>query len=154
VLKNLDLLKSSPENFLQWEARKRKKTGEIIWVKETARLSINKEGENIYLIVCEDITNEVINRTLVRKKQEELIYAKEKAEDAAKAKQQFASIMSHEIRTPLNAVIGMTNLLLMENPRTDQVNELSTLKFSAENLLLLVNDILDFRRKFHVISIN
>ena len=146
VLKNLELLKNSADNFLQWEVRKRKKTGEIIWVKETARLSTNKSGEKIFLIVCEDITNEIINRTLVRKKQEELIYAKEKAEDAARAKQQFASIMSHEIRTPLNAVIGMTNLLLMENPRENQINELNTLKFSAENLLLLVNDILDFSK--------
>ena len=146
VSKNLELLKLSPENFLQWEARKMKKSGEIIWVKETARLAKNNEGEDIFLIVCEDITSEVINRTLVRKKHEELIHAKEKAESAATEKQQFASIMSHEIRTPLNAVIGMTNLLLMENPRPDQVEELNTLKFAAENLTLLVNDILDFSK--------
>ena len=123
-----------------------KKSGEIIWVKETARLAKNNEGEDIFLIVCEDITSEVINRALVRKKHEELIHAKEKAESAATEKQQFASIMSHEIRTPLNAVIGMTNLLLMENPRPDQVEELNTLKFAAENLTMLVNDILDFSK--------
>jgi CheY-like chemotaxis protein len=54
--------------------------------------------------------------------------------------------MSHEVRTPLNAVIGMTNILLMDNPRPNQIEELNTLKFAAENLLVLVNDILDFSK--------
>ena len=146
VAKNLELLKLSPKNYMQWEARKIKKSGEIIWVKETARITKNQKGENIYLIVCEDITSEVQNRILVNKKQTELIKAKEKAEMAATEKLHFTSIMSHEIRTPLNAVIGMSNLLLMENPREDQISELNTLKFSAENLLLLVNDVLDYSK--------
>ena len=55
-------------------------------------------------------------------------------------------MMSHEIRTPLNAVIGMTHLLRQENPRDDQIENLNTLKFSAENLLVLINDILDFNK--------
>jgi CheY-like chemotaxis protein len=54
--------------------------------------------------------------------------------------------MSHEIRTPLNAVIGMTNLLMMGNPRPDQKENLDILKFSASNLLALVNDVLDFNK--------
>ena len=146
VAKNLALLRRSANNFLQWEARKMKKNGEVIWVKETARISKNENDELIFMIVCEDISNEILNRTLINKKQQELIAAKEKAENAAKAKQQFASIMSHEIRTPLNAVVGMTNLLLQENPREDQLNDLKVLKFAAENLSLLVNDILDFSK--------
>jgi PAS domain S-box-containing protein len=146
VTKNLETLKLKPENVLQWEVRKRKKSGEIIWVKETARISTNQNDEPIYLLVCEDITSDVHNRLLVNRKQEELIKAKEKAEVAVVEKQQFTSIMSHEIRTPLNAVIGMTNILLMQEPRADQVNDLNTLKFAAENLLVLVNDILDFSK--------
>src|ERR1700743_4009616 len=54
--------------------------------------------------------------------------------------------MSHEIRTPLNAVIGMTNLLMIGNPRPDQKDNLDILKFSANNLLALVNDVLDFNK--------
>jgi PAS domain S-box-containing protein len=146
AIKNLELLKYSDNDFLQWEIRKVKKTGEIIWVKETARLAKSRHGKTIYLIVCEDITSEILNRNLIRKKQQELIWAKEKAEEAALEKQQFASIMSHEVRTPLNAVIGMTNILLMDNPRDNQVQELNTLKFAAESLLSLVNDILDFSK--------
>lgn len=72
--------------------------------------------------------------------------AKFKAEKASQAKADFLSTMSHEIRTPLNAVIGTTHLLLQEDPRADQVENLSTLRFSAENLLVLVNDILDFSK--------
>ncbi|RYG03195.1 MAG: hypothetical protein EOO07_32155, partial [Chitinophagaceae bacterium] len=58
----------------------------------------------------------------------------------------FLSTMSHELRTPLNGVIGLTNVLLSQDPRKDQEETLSVLKFSAENLLALVNDILDFNK--------
>ncbi len=85
--------------------------------------------------------------TIDRKRAEQnLIIAKQKAEEAAIAKQQFLSTMSHEIRTPLNAVIGMTHLLLQEDPREDQLEYLNALKFSGENLLVLINDILDFSK--------
>ncbi|HEX3386505.1 MAG TPA: ATP-binding protein, partial [Mucilaginibacter sp.] len=68
------------------------------------------------------------------------------SEKSAQAKSEFLSIMSHEIRTPLNAVIGMGNLLMMGNPRPDQKDNLEILKFSANNLLALVNDVLDFNK--------
>lgn len=70
----------------------------------------------------------------------------EKAEKSSQAKSEFLSTMSHEIRTPLNAVIGMSNLLMMGNPRPDQKENLDILKFSANNLLALVNDVLDFNK--------
>jgi signal transduction histidine kinase/ActR/RegA family two-component response regulator len=70
----------------------------------------------------------------------------EKAEKSSHAKSEFLSTMSHEIRTPLNAVIGMSNLLMMGNPRPDQLDNLDILKFSANNLLSIVNDVLDFNK--------
>ena len=70
----------------------------------------------------------------------------EKAEKSAQVKSEFLSTMSHEIRTPLNAVIGMGNLLMMSNPRPDQRENLEVLKFSANNLLAIVNDVLDFSK--------
>lgn len=76
----------------------------------------------------------------------QLIEAREVAVESAKAKQMFLSNTSHEIRTPLNAVIGMTHLLLEEDPRPDQLEHLKLLKFSAENLLVLINDILDYSK--------
>jgi signal transduction histidine kinase len=76
----------------------------------------------------------------------QLEVAIEKAEKSSHAKSEFLSTMSHEIRTPLNAVIGMSNLLLMNNPRHDQKENLEILKFSAANLLAIVNDVLDFNK--------
>jgi len=83
---------------------------------------------------------------LRQKIEQELISAKEIAENAARAKSDFLSVMSHELRTPLNGVIGMTYLLIQNNPLPTQIENLKTLKFSAENLLVLINDILDFNK--------
>ncbi len=80
-----------------------------------------------------------------KKGQEELIKAKEEAENALQAKSRFLSVMSHEIRTPMNAVIGFSNLLL-QNPREDQKEYLKLLKFSADNLLVIINDILSLSK--------
>jgi signal transduction histidine kinase/CheY-like chemotaxis protein len=72
--------------------------------------------------------------------------AKEQAEAGLKARSNFLSTMSHEIRTPLNSVIGTTHFLLQSKPREDQREQLDALLFSANNLLSLVNDILDYNK--------
>lgn len=89
-----------------------------------------------------------LNETSEEQKLLNIAYGKsiEKAEKSSQAKSEFLSTMSHEIRTPLNAVIGMSNLLMMGNPRTDQLDNLDILKFSANNLLSIVNDVLDFNK--------
>lgn len=100
----------------------------------------NDKGEiSNFVMVTEDITD--------RKRSEmELLHAKEQAEEATQAKEQFLSTMSHELRTPMNSVIGITNLLLEESPRPDQAENLNILKFSAGNLLAIINDILDLSK--------
>lgn len=89
--------------------------------------------------IGEDVTDQ-------QKDMELLITAKEEAERSSLFKSEFLSTMSHEIRTPMNAVIGTTNLLLEENPRPDQLEYLNNLKFSGENLLGIINDILDYNK--------
>jgi len=89
--------------------------------------------------IGEDITDQ-------QKATQELITAKEMAERSSEFKSEFLSIMSHEIRTPMNAVIGTTNLLLSEDPKPEQLDYLNILKFSAENLLAIINDILDYNK--------
>ncbi|RZL43102.1 MAG: hypothetical protein EOP00_22850, partial [Pedobacter sp.] len=74
---------------------------------------------------------------------EKLKVAMVEIKQTAQAKSNFLSTISHELRTPLNGVIGMSNILILENPRPDQVENLNVLKFSANNLLALINDILD-----------
>ncbi len=76
----------------------------------------------------------------------ELELAKNEAEKANKAKSEFLSTMSHEIRTPLNAVIGLSYILMQEDPRPDQLDNLKILRFSSENLLSLINDVLDYNK--------
>jgi Signal transduction histidine kinase len=68
------------------------------------------------------------------------------AQEGLRAKSEFLSTMSHEIRTPLNVVIGMAHLLLRNEPRKDQEKNLNVLLFSANNLLGIVNDILDYNK--------
>lgn len=72
--------------------------------------------------------------------------ARAQAEQGLVAKSEFLSTMSHEIRTPLNSVIGMSHLLLQNDPREDQVKHLDVMLFSANNLLNIVNDILDYNK--------
>ncbi len=84
--------------------------------------------------------------TKLKEAEQDLREAKDKAEDATRAKSQFLSMMSHEIRTPMNAIIGLTNMLVQDAPRDDQRESLKLLQFSGENLLHIINDILDFSK--------
>lgn len=77
---------------------------------------------------------------------EELIKAKEQAEEASVLKTQFISTISHELRTPLYGVVGITNMLLEEHKELARSQHLSSLKFSARYLLSLVNDILQINK--------
>lgn len=85
--------------------------------------------------------NEILAQT-----NQELEKAKTAALETAQAKSDFLSNMSHELRTPLNGVIGMANLLAQEPLQPSQLQYLETLLFSANNLLVIINDILDFNK--------
>ena len=83
---------------------------------------------------------------MLHKKNGELIIAKEKAELASKTKANFLSTVTHELRTPLYAVTGLSNMLLDENPKPEQVQHLKSLKFSGDYLLTFINDILQINK--------
>lgn len=77
--------------------------------------------------------------------EDELKIAKSNAEKSAKAKESFLATMSHEIRTPLNAIVGITNMMQLNEASRSQEN-IDILSFSSNNLLSLISDILDFSK--------
>lgn len=111
-----------------------------MWISVINSVILNKRGE------VEKYIEVIIDISAKKKVEIELIAAKEEALQLSRAKDMFISVMSHEIRTPLNAVIGMSHLLLASNPVRSQKENLDILKFSAENLMLLINDVLDFTK--------
>jgi signal transduction histidine kinase/CheY-like chemotaxis protein len=77
----------------------------------------------------------------------QLVRERDKAEAASVAKSEFLANMSHEIRTPMNVVVGISNILSRTSPLTEkQLGFIKTLQVSAESLLTLINDLLDFSK--------
>ena len=82
----------------------------------------------------------------LRVKNAEYLMAKEESERLAKAKSNFFSTVSHELRTPLYGVIGLSTLLLEDKGLKSHENDLKSLKFSADYLLALINDVLHLNK--------
>lgn len=116
------------------------KSGEIIYVLAQAKVKFDSDKNPSRIV------GSVVDISKQKKVQVALEQAKNAAEESTKAKSDFLSVMSHEIRTPMNAVIALSDLLISENPRTDQLEKLDVLKFSAENLLAIINDVLDYSK--------
>ncbi|MCX7861673.1 MAG: ATP-binding protein [Bacteroidales bacterium] len=106
-------------------------------------LRINKRGnDEVGQLI--DGFNQMLDTIELQNK--ELTLSKDEAIKLAKAKQQFLANMSHEIRTPMNAIIGMINLLLNTPLTPEQKEYLNHIDLSANNLLVIINDILDISK--------
>ena len=124
--------------LVNYELDMRKKTGEKI----TCLISFNEVelGGKFYRI---SLFNDITER---KKLENELIAAKEKAEESTRAKEIFVANMSHEIRTPMTGIIGLSELLSHTSLTTEQNEFLDGIKHSSESLLSIINEILDISK--------
>ena len=120
---------------------------------------IEKSREKMLIMVISSIGLCIILLALVRimrsrrklikelsVKNQQLIQAKEEAERLSQLKTKFFSTISHELRTPLYGVIGLTSILLEDKSLKDHETDLKSLKFSADYLLALINDVLQMNK--------
>ena len=121
-------------------AYKRPVDGKTVWIHALAHISRDENGKATDMYgVTQDITESKLLESDLRE-------AREKAEEATKAKSDFLANMSHEIRTPMNAIIGMSHLALKTDLTPKQDNYLKKIESSSKSLLGIINDILDFSK--------
>lgn len=125
---------------LRTEIRNKSKEGHFYWVDSTIIPFVDENNIPFqYVAIQSDITSK-------KEFEEQLVHAKQDAENSLKIKEEFISNMSHEIRTPMNALIGFTDLLLESDLTAEQREHLITIKNSEKLLLTLINDILDLAK--------
>ncbi len=121
-------------------AYRRPADGKVVWIHALGHVVKDKDGKPTDMYgVTQDITE-------FKMLEDALLSAKEKAEDATRAKGDFLANMSHEIRTPMNAIIGMSHLALQTELNARQKNYIQKVYNAAESLLGIINDILDFSK--------
>jgi PAS domain S-box-containing protein len=140
VLSEIQAQLAGPANDYHVAYRARHRDGSDRWMLARGTITRDESGKAIR------ITGSRVDVSDLKQIENELRQAKEAAEAANHAKDEFLANVSHEIRTPMNAILGMTELAL-ETPLTnDQRQILKTVKSAGDNLLGLINDLLDFSK--------
>lgn len=123
------------------DSRKQKEWEEVLTDNEgnsdyhlRRMLPIFDKNDNLKMVIGYGLNISVIKR------------AQKLTEEAAKNKERFLANMSHEVRTPMNGILGLVNLLLKTQISVEQKEKLKLIEDSAQNLLIIINDILDMEK--------
>jgi PAS domain S-box-containing protein len=130
------------------EYRVRHKDGHYVWVEERSFVIRNEAGQPVRMVGC---TTDISDRKHLEQERELLLArtqaAREDAEQANRAKDEFLAIVSHELRSPLNAILGWAGLLRNRQLSPEQVEQaLATIERNARSQNQLIEDLLDVSR--------
>ena len=132
---------SGNTQIYQAEFRFLRKDGTWAWTMNVGRIIERDDSGRVVKVA--GLTFDSSQR---KKMEQEILEAKEAAEEATRAKSDFLANMSHEIRTPMNAIMGMSHLALQTELNPKQRDYVAKIDSSAKALLRIINDILDFSK--------
>ena len=140
-IKIFNAIISGEKTTARWEKRLIHKNGNIIWIDISTVLQRDNAGTPLYFIT---VVNDITERKMA---ENDLIKAKEKAEESDRLKSAFLANMSHEIRTPMNGILGFIWLLKQPKLSGKEQNEyISMIEKSGIRMLNIINDIISISK--------
>ncbi|MGM0945614.1 MAG: ATP-binding protein [Bacteroidota bacterium] len=134
---------ASAKKLEPWQCQFRVKNGAdpsgYRWILGAARPQSLENGDMVWYGYLTDISHQ-------KEFESKLDEARKTAEKASQIKSDFLSMISHELRTPLNAISGSVYSLRQEKPTDQQLGALNTINFAVDNLIIMINDLLDFQK--------